>query len=131
MENWKSLTKHWLELSDYDMKTAEFMFSSKRYPYCLFMCHLAIEKILKAVLVKKIKEHAPYTHNLVDLAKKIEINFSEKQKHLLSDLVEFNIEARYPEWKKNFYKKTNKKYTENYLKETKIFQKWLKKYLKK
>ena len=131
MTDWKDLIKYWVGLSDYDMKTADFMFETKRYPYCLFMCHLAIEKILKAIMVGKTKEQAPYTHNLIDLGRKTGIDFSENDKDLLADLVEFNIEARYPEWKRNFYKKATKQYTENYLKETKIFQKWLKKSLKK
>jgi len=39
---------YWVELSDYDMKTAEAMLKSERYLYVGFMAHQAIEKILKA-----------------------------------------------------------------------------------
>ncbi len=123
------LIKYWSELSDYDMITAGYMFKAGRFPYCLFMCHLAIEKILKALIVKLIKANAPYSHNLVDLAKKTGIEFSEEQKILLADLTEFNLEARYPEWQKQFYLKCNKKYTENYFSSSVKMQKWLKKQL--
>lgn len=127
--NNKRLIKYWAELSDYDITTAKFMLKNKRYPYCLFMCQLSIEKILKALVVKLTNKHAPYSHNLVDLAKRTNIEFSEKDKTLLADLTEFNLEARYPEWQKEFYSKCTKKYTEDYFKKTQKLQRWLKKYL--
>lgn len=76
MEDYKKLIEYWRELSDYDIITAKHMFETKRYPYCLFLCHLSIEKILKSLIVKQTKKYSPYTHNLVDLAKRININFS-------------------------------------------------------
>jgi len=121
--------EYWIDLSDYDFTTAKFMLKSKRFPYCLFMCHLSVEKLLKALIVKFTKEHAPYSHNLVDLAKRTKIDFLEEDKMLLADLTEFNLEARYPEWQKKFYSKCSYKYTEDYFQKTKKFQKWLKKYL--
>jgi HEPN domain-containing protein len=125
------IVKYWHELSDYDIRTAEYMFKTKRYPYCLFMCHLSIEKILKAIIVKKINSHAPYSHNLVDLAKRTKLDFNTTQKDLLADLTEFNLEARYPEWQKEFYKKATKNYTEQYFKNSIKLQKWLKNQIKK
>ena len=125
----KKLAKYWLDLSDYDFTTAKFMLKTKRYPYCLFMCHLSIEKLLKALIVKFTKKHTPYSHNLIDLAKRTEIEFQKEDKILLADLTEFNLEARYPEWQKEFYSKCSKKYTENYFQKTQKLIKWLKKYL--
>lgn len=129
--DYKKLIDYWRDLSDYDITTAKYMFETKRYPYCLFLCHLSIEKALKALIVLRTKKHAPFSHNLVDLAKHTNIEFSNEQKNLLADLTEFNLEARYPEWEKKFYKKATKQYTELYFKQTINFQKWLKKYLKK
>jgi len=129
--NLNELIKYWADLSDYDMVTAKSMYKTKRYPYCLFMCHLAIEKVLKSLVVNKIKNHAPYTHNLVNLAQKTGIELDDKFKELISDLTEFNLEARYPEWKKEFYKMATKAYVKKYLSETIKLQKWLKNYLKK
>lgn len=129
--DYKKLVNYWRDLSDYDIVTAKHMFQTKRYPYCLFLCHLSVEKLLKALLVFQVKRHAPRTHNLVDLAKDTGIEFSENQKNLLADLTEFNLEARYPEWEKEFYKQATKRYTENYFNQAVNFQKWLKKYLKK
>ena len=127
----KELLEHWVSMANYDLKTAQSMFDAKRYPYALFMCHLSIEKLLKAIIVRQTNEHAPYTHNLIELGKNTEIDFTEEQRNLLADLKEFNLEARYPEWKKDFYKKANHNYTKQYLLKTEILFKWLKKYLKK
>jgi len=46
------------------------MFKMHKYPYALFMGHLALEKLLKAVVVKNTRKHAPYTHSLEALARK-------------------------------------------------------------
>jgi len=43
--------KYWLEMAEYDIKTAEAMLESKRYLYVGFMAHQTIEKILKAYFV--------------------------------------------------------------------------------
>jgi len=125
------LVKYWKDHSDYDIVTARHMFETKRYPYCLFLCHLSIEKILKAIIVWETRKPALYSHNLVDLAKKTKIDFSSKQQEILADLTEFNLEARYPEWKKDFYKRASRSYTQKYYQETIKLQKWLKNYLKK
>ncbi len=42
--------KYWLELSDYDIETANAMLSSKRFLYVGFMCHQTIEKVLKHII---------------------------------------------------------------------------------
>lgn len=47
-------TAEWLDQVKYDLDTAESMFNIGRYIYTIFMCHLAIEKALKALTVKKV-----------------------------------------------------------------------------
>jgi len=42
-------TDEWIKQSDYDLDTAEFMLEGGRYFYSVFMCHLAIEKMLKGI----------------------------------------------------------------------------------
>ena len=46
---------YWIELCEYDLKSAKIMFKGSRYLYVGFMCHQVIEKILKAYFVKEIK----------------------------------------------------------------------------
>ena len=103
------------------------MFKGKRYSDCLFFCHLTIEKTLKAIVVKKTKTHAPYIHQLVDLAKIAEIKLAPQQIEDLTEITEFNIAARYTSYKLNFYKKCTKSYTEKYFIISKNLYLWLKK----
>ena len=58
---------YWVELSDYDLETAEVMQETKRFLYVGFMCHQVIEKILKALYVSIQNSTPPYTHNLTSL----------------------------------------------------------------
>jgi len=60
---------YWVESAAYDFEAGKNLLASKKFPYALFFAHLAIEKILKAIVVKFTREHAPYTHSLVLLAK--------------------------------------------------------------
>jgi HEPN domain-containing protein len=97
--------------------------------HCLFFCHLFIEKIIKALVVKATEKPTPYGHKLSKLAKFTKIDFSEGQLDLLDELTAFNIEARYDDYKFHFYKKATKKYTQEYLSKSKDIYQWLKKKL--
>lgn len=65
---------YWLEGADYDIGVAEAMYEKGKYPYALFMGHLAIEKLLKALVVKNTGEHAPFSHSLPFLLEKTGIS---------------------------------------------------------
>lgn len=49
---------------EYDLETFKAMHGSGRYFYALFMIHLAIEKGLKGLFWKVLKEVPPKTHHL-------------------------------------------------------------------
>ncbi|MAG44777.1 DNA-binding protein [bacterium] len=128
--NVKIIVKYWQEGAERSWDVAKSLWKSKKYDFCLFCCHLTLEKILKAIVVKKSKKHAPHGHNLLILAKKAKIELNEKQAHYLAQITEFNISARYPEIKLKFYKMCTKNFSEEYFNFTKKFYLWLKKYLK-
>jgi len=46
---------NWVKTSNYDLQTADAMYKAARYLYVVFMCHLAIEKMLKAILAYSIR----------------------------------------------------------------------------
>lgn len=52
-------TKNFLKSAEYDLNTAEFMLKSGRYIYVIFMCHLSIEKILKAIVTEITQKISP------------------------------------------------------------------------
>ena len=55
----KSSGMEWLKQAEYDLETAEYLFSGGRYLYSVFMCHLAIEKALKGLYEKIIGDFPP------------------------------------------------------------------------
>ncbi len=60
--------KYWLDSADHDFETANTLFSSGKYDWCLFICHLVLEKLIKAFYVKNNDNKIPpKTHNLVRL----------------------------------------------------------------
>lgn len=117
--------QYWLDGAKYDMGVANAMFKTQKYPYALFMGHLALEKLLKAVVVQNTRTHAPYTHSLEVLAKKAKLDIPEQMAIKLREFMEFHFEARYPEGQKAFYQKCTKVYTKGKLKEIKEVYKWL------
>lgn len=123
----RSLIQHWVKGSDYDWKTAQDLFKSKNYPYCLFMCHLSVEKILKGLIVKETKDHAPFTHNLVYLAGRLSFEFSKERIQLLEEMNDFNLEARYPDEQMAFYKKADRAFAKRYREAAQGLRGWLKK----
>jgi len=123
--NIEKTIKYWLDGAKYDMDTAKALYEKKRYPYALFMGHLAIEKLLKALVVKNTKKHAPYTHSLSALAEKLELEVPPKIKKMFIRFMEFHFEARYPEEQKKFYKKCTKQFATKKMKEIEEVFTWL------
>jgi HEPN domain-containing protein len=117
---------YWLESAEYDLKVAENLFITEVYPYSLFFGHLAIEKLLKALVVRDTKDHAPHTHSLPLLASKITLEIPETIGRKLVTFMEFYFEARYPDEKKSFYAKCTKDFTEKNLNDIKEVFRWLK-----
>ncbi len=126
--------EYWVEIARYDLETAEAMLKTKRYLYVGFMCHQAIEKILKAVYVLKFNgETPPYTHNLLKLSAVAELYnmMTQEQKDLIDTLSPLNIEARYPSVKKYLYSSLNNDRCICFINQTKELLKWIEQQLLK
>ena len=120
---------YWIDSSDKDYKTMNHMFKTKDYNWSLFIGHLVIEKLLKALYVKVKEEHAVFSHDLLRIAEKAEIDLTEDQKDILDTLTTFNINARYDDFKTDFYKKCTPAFTEEWIKKIKQTRKWIKELL--
>lgn len=116
----------WFLQSDYDLGTAEDMFKSGRYIYCIFMCHLSLEKVLKGLLIKKTGEFPIKTHSLVYFSEKIGISANEKHYEFLYTLDKISVPTRYPESLSKLIAVFTKEKSEDILKTTKEIQQWIK-----
>jgi HEPN domain-containing protein len=61
---------YWRTSSDENYATMHNLIKTKEFSWSLFLGHLVIEKLLKALYVKKLQRHPTFTHDLLRLAKK-------------------------------------------------------------
>jgi HEPN domain-containing protein len=90
-------TEHWVQQATYDFETATVLRSSKRNVYAVYMCHLALEKMLKGLFQKVVGAVPPKTHNLVVLVSKTGITPPEGIGRFLLQLNDASVATRYPE----------------------------------
>ena len=120
--------EYWRELSNRDLQVAKDLLPLKHFLYVAFMCHQAIEKIMKAYYVKlNDNDTPPFTHELILLASKGDFynNFSEEQKHFIRQLSPLNIRTRYPEYKDLIYKQLTQLVCEKILEQTEQLHQWI------
>jgi HEPN domain-containing protein len=63
----------------------------------LFHCHLAAEKLLKAVYIGEKDTDPPKTHMLLDIALELSYRWTDEEKKQLNKLTTFAVAARYDE----------------------------------
>ena len=124
----QNTVEYWTNTAEYDFKTAEAMQSSRRFLYVGFMCHLVIEKMLKAHFVKVHKSIPPYSHNLQYLAEKSGLfnELPDKYKDFLDVLQPMSVRARYPAARDELFKLLTEERCKNLLNETKELVQWIK-----
>lgn len=119
-------TKSFKDSAEYDLQTAETMLSSGRYIYVIFMCHLSIEKMLKAIVAEVTKKAPPKTHNLIYLIKLAGIHLPQELFDFVTKINNASIVTRYPEDFSKLLEVYPKDVTEEYLAQTKEVIKCLK-----
>jgi HEPN domain-containing protein len=69
-------TRNWIALAEYDLETAVRMLETGRYLYVVFLCHLALEKVLKAHVTEVTLTVPVKTHDLIYFVKKSGLEMS-------------------------------------------------------
>lgn len=108
----KPHTKHWLEVAEYDLGTAEAMLRSRRYVYVIFFCHLCLEKALKACVAEFRDEFPPYTHSLAYLLEIAKLEPPEELSDFIYKLSRLSVATRYPKDLNQFQRPQAKEYLE-------------------
>lgn len=122
----KDLVKFWIDGSDEASRVAEDLYRLDHRSFCLFFCHLTLEKMLKAVLAKKSPGQSYYIHSLSKLATIAELNLPTDWLEVLDEISTFNVKARYNDIKLELYKRATPAYTKRFLNKTKEIKQWLK-----
>lgn len=125
----EKIVKHWIDTSEEDYQTMLTLYNSKSYGWALFLGHISIEKLLKAYYVRKYKKHAPFIHNLYRLAELNEIELTEEYSDWLDKITSFNLNARYDDYKREFYSLCTPDFVSNWIEKIEIIRTWIKKML--
>ncbi|MBL7130462.1 MAG: HEPN domain-containing protein [Candidatus Omnitrophica bacterium] len=124
-------SKEWIEQAEYDLGAAKAMLESGRNIYCVFMCHLCLEKAFKALYVKQLDKNPPKVHSLVYLAQSLKLGLPKEHKEFIENLDEISVPVRYPEELSKVLKEYDKTRMEGILIKAKELLEWLKAKLKK
>jgi HEPN domain-containing protein len=119
--------RYWVKPSEEDYKALLHLFEKEDYHWSLFIGHLVIEKLLKALFISNngLNVKIPKIHDLLLLAQKANIEITEDRADLLDTITAFNISARYPDYKKTFYKKCTLEYSKKRIDEINEVRSWL------
>lgn len=89
--------QEWLRYANDDRRAAKHLLDSGDYGTCAFHCQQAIEKLLKAIIVKQSGERPPHVHDLFTLRKRIkDIETNVEIKELIADIDTYYVGTRYP-----------------------------------
>ena len=123
-----NLVEYWIKSADSDYDTMRVMYENKKNTWSLFIGHLVIEKLLKGLYAKN-NEDSPYaikSHNLLQLAEKCNLELTDEQVNKLQIITQFNISARYDDYKESFNLKCTDEYIAEQIKNIEEVREWLK-----
>ncbi|OGG24163.1 hypothetical protein A3A79_03150 [Candidatus Gottesmanbacteria bacterium RIFCSPLOWO2_01_FULL_43_11b] len=119
--------KRWKESGRKNFDVARDMMKLGHYDWALFMGQLALEKLLKGLVVKRTGKLPPPVHNLVQLAKAARLSFDTNKTANLTTITRFHIVARYDDVKYEFYKEATESYAEKWVKIIEEYFVWIQK----
>ncbi len=105
----------WIDGAADALDTCDRLFESKKYHHALFFLHLALEKIIKALYISNLDDSPPYIHNLKLLIKMSKVKVSNEEIKQLDEISEFNVAARYDDYKFEIYKRATEDYTKKWI----------------
>ena len=112
--------EYWRSSSENDIDTAALLISSGKFIEGMFFCHLSIEKIIKALVVKQSGNIPPRSHDLFYLAEISNLEVTEDISDFMQILMKYQLEGRYPEFNPGALSSEK---TNDYLNQTKtLFQ---------
>ena len=90
------------------------------------MCHLSLEKALKALYIKRLNDVPPKLHTLMYFVDKNQLVLSDEYLLFIEKIDTLSIVTRYPEDLRAMISLYTQEQTENIYEQTKTIQQWLK-----
>ncbi|MBN1592230.1 MAG: HEPN domain-containing protein [Candidatus Coatesbacteria bacterium] len=112
----------WREEAVEDMDLARDILARNKYRHAMFFAHLALEKALKALVMRATEKLAPRIHNLVELANKAGLSMDEESMKILAVMNFYQMAGRYLEARRD--RVDPQRATENFRRSERIFE-WL------
>ena len=88
---------YWKTGSNEDFAAAKSLLEKGHFRHSLFLAHLAVEKMLKAHVVRQTNDMPPRIHNLVRLAEMAALELEPAHDRFLREFNVYQLEGRYPD----------------------------------
>ncbi len=111
--------ERWFKSAEDDLRKAKDNFGISNYDLASFLCQQAVEKSLKAFLIKKTSKF-PKIHDLVKLGKLV--NLDQNLLKICEKLTFVYTETRYPDVSERKYTKDE---TQKDIENTEVLIKWI------
>jgi len=121
------MIQYWIDSSDDDFDTMITLYENKRYSWSMFLGHLMIEKLLKALFVKTKDSYLPFTSDLLYLAEKCNLVLDNTQQLFFVTVSSFNLNAWNDDYKMSFQKTCTPEFCAIWIENLKNQRIWIKK----
>lgn len=125
IKNIDSIILHWRESSEQNYATMQNLIKTKEYSWALFIGHLVVEKLIKALYVKKLHQHPLFKHDLLWLIRKMNVELPLEYVDWLDEITTFNLNARYDDYKQSFRKRCTPEFSKEWIDKIEILRQWL------
>jgi len=121
------IARKWLEQVDEDISAAECMYRGGHWLYVGFMCHQAVEKVIKALWTATREDDPLYVHDHWRLLRELDLieSLSQEQRGFIEGIKPLYIAARYPEHKRKVAAMLNDEVCKTLIEDTKLFKEWI------
>ena len=123
----KDVIEKWIAHVHEDISAADCLFLGGHWLYVGFLCHQAIEKVLKAYYVATNDDDPPFTHSHTRLLNVCGLTdeLTDAQLRFIALMEPMYIEARYPEQKAETARMLNKDACQHIIETTKKLTQWI------
>jgi HEPN domain-containing protein len=88
---------HWRHGALEDWEASFVLVERGHYRHGLFLAHLALEKLLKAIVCQRTGELAPHIHDLLRLANIAGVDLDPGRRDVLAKMNAYALAGRYPD----------------------------------